>query len=111
MVKNSVKANTFTSFDATLLTNNYQVCDPGLPRASFTLRIVNTCHQAVKISYDGITDHDVVLGLSENQLPLSFNSCVSSNIAVLPVGSPVYLAYTLGVPKSGYIYVISYYQP
>lgn len=107
---NRVSTNSFAVFDATLLTATYQVCDPGLPQASFLIRFVNTSDVAIFISYNGITDHDIVLAY--NQVDLFFQQIKQDDRRLaLQKGAPLYVRYELGAGKGGYLYVISYYHP
>ena len=107
---NRIWANSFAVFDATLLTNVYQLCDPGLPQPSFLIRFVNTSNVNIFISYDGINDHDIVLAHDQFELSLQVNNQPRNLIALMAKTTPVYVKYELGVGKGGYLYVISYYQ-
>ena len=117
-VINRACANTLTSFDATLLTGAFQICDPGIPHPCFLLKIINTSDVNVIISYDGAYGHDIVLEYSafsegENEIILPFQECnkTKSHINLLKQGTPVYVARETNAGKTGYIYVITYYQP
>ena len=115
---NRAAANTFTYFDATLLTADFQICDPGIPHPCFLLKIVNTSDANVIISYDGIYGHDVVMkygfwSTGENEIILPFQECnrTKSHINLMARGTPVYVKAETNAGKAGDIYVISYYQP
>jgi hypothetical protein len=106
-----VCANTCTFFDATFLNVFYQICDPGIPRPCFLLKIINTSDVNVLVSYDGVYGNDVVLARNEIVLPFQENGQQPGHVCLMAKGTPVYLA-TATVPgKGGAIYVISYYQP
>jgi len=115
---NRACSNTFTYFNATLLTPVFQVCDPGIPHPCFLLKIINTSNVNVIISYDGVYAHDVILEYSvfnkgDNELILPFQECkrTKSHINLLARGTPIYVAAETDAGKTGNIYVISYYQP
>jgi len=112
-ITNRVDANTYTSFDATLLlaAPAFQLCDPGLLQPSFLLKIINDSYVNVIISYDGIYGNDVILAHDEIVVSLQQQSRVPGNITLLERGFPVYVAAETVPGKTGDIYVISYYQP
>lgn len=111
MIKDVIRAISYTRFDATTLTNVYQVCVDQLPRPASILKFVSNADSAISISYDGSIDHEIVPAYSEVKLLFQRNYRVESKISMLPKGTPIYVKYTIGAPKGGYLYVISYYQP
>ena len=117
-VTNRVFANTYTFFDATLLTGAFQICDPGLLQPCFLLKIINTSDVNIIISYDGVHGNDVVLAADiqagtygEIVLPFQENSRSSGKVALMGRGTRIWVAKEVNAGNSGYLYVISYYQP
>lgn len=110
-VTNKVLANSFSSFNATLLDVDYLLCNAGIPQPAFALRFVNTSDQNIKISYDGTTDHDLIPAHDFVEIYFQLNNRGNSHIALFPRNTPVYVAFETGPAKGGYLYVISYYQP
>lgn len=111
MPTNRVFANTISTFDATNLTGAFQICETGIAEPSFLLKIINTSAEDVQVSYDGVYINDVVLAYSEIVLPFQENKRPQNNINLLRRGTQVWLKLIVNPPKSGDVYVISYYQP
>jgi len=103
-------ANTYTSFDATLLTNDFQLCDPGIPEPVNILRIVNTSDVNVLISFDGIDPQDIIREYSDYELNFESNAEYPSDILLLPRYTKVWVAAEVNPGKAGDIYVISYFE-
>lgn len=108
---NRVAANTFTYFDATLLTDDFRLVEPGLSHAVFRLTIKNTSDVNVLISYDGLYANDVVLAYDELELNFQTNNQPRSHISLMGKGNKVFVKREVNPGKSGDIYIISYYQP
>lgn len=109
MLKNTVKAATLSSLDASGLTGSFQAFT-ALPAACFLVRITNTStDRTVTISLDGVNDHDVVpFGQSIN-LPLQSNNSPNNHVALLPKGLVIYAKGT-GGGSAGNISLAAYYQ-
>ena len=110
-VINRVYANAYSSLDATLLNIFFQMISPGLDEPCFMLKFVNSSNVNILISYDGIYPNDVVPASSQVVLPFQKNSRTKSDIALMKRGIPIYVAAEEHPGKTGYIHVISYYQP
>lgn len=108
---NRVFANTFTYFDATLLTADFQIIEPGIAEPIFYLKVVNTSNVPAILSYDGVYGNDVVLPGDFFDLYLQTNAQPKSRIALFERGLRVYVKRQTNPGKGGYIFVISYYQP
>lgn len=108
--KNTVQAIPLTSIGSAALTANYQPINPnGLPEACFLIRIATTSSTTVTLSYDGVTDHEIVIfGDDAIVLPFQTNSRPNSNVALIAAGTVVYAKGTAG---TGRIYLSGYYQP
>lgn len=108
MAQLKIKEIPLTTFNSASLTGTYQAINPlGLPNPCFLLRIINGGTTSVNISYDGVTDHDVVFFASTLQLPGPINTLLNSNGALFPHGQIVYIRGTAG---TGSIGVAGYYQ-
>ena len=99
-VINRALANTYTCFDATLLTAAFQVCDPGLPNPAFLVKFINYSNVNILILHNSVM-----------LLPLQEGSRPKGDVALMARGMPVYVAKETNAGKFGYLYVISYYQP
>ena len=110
-VINRVYANTCSSIDATLLNLFFQLAEPGLDEPCFMLKFVNSSAVNILISYDGIYQHDIVPAYSQVVLP--FQSCArpKSDITLMKRGTPIYVVAETVPGKTGYLHIISYYQP
>ena len=108
MAQLKIKEIPLTTFNSANLVVGYlPVNAGGLPNACFLLRIINGGTTAIEISYDGVTNHDVVFPSSTLQLPGPINTLLNSNGALFPQGQVIYVAGTAGV---GTIAVAGYYQ-
>lgn len=107
-IKNNVKAIPVQAFNAASLLVNFQPITAGIPESVFLIRIVNLSNVFVDISYDGITNHDIVPANSTLQLDFKTSSLPSNPSAHLAKGSRIFVAGTAGV---GFIYMSAYFQP
>lgn len=90
------------------LSGTYAIINSGgLPNPCFKLRVMNASTQDVTISYDGVTDHEVVLSDSTLDIDVQNNSQPASYVANFPKGTVVWAKGTAGV---GFIYVSGYYS-
>jgi hypothetical protein len=111
-VKNSVAAIPQVSFDTNNLTANYQLVNPaGLPKACFLLRLINTSVVDVIISYDGIAGagNDTILARSISVYPFQTNSQPNNNMALIPVGTKIWVKQRTGA-GGGSLVIAGYYQ-
>jgi len=103
-------ANTYTWFDASLLTADFQLCDPGLPHPSYLIRFVNTSNVNVLISYDGFDAQDIVLSHSSYELDFEANAQIPSDVLLVPRYQKVWVAAEINPGKGGDVFVISYFE-
>lgn len=108
---NKIAFNNYYFFDATALLATYEICHPGLDEPSNYMKIINTSDVNVLVSYDGTHAHDVVLSGGAIEICAQLNNEPRSHVALLAKGMPVYVAREVNPGASGYIYVITYYQP
>jgi hypothetical protein len=58
------------NFDTATLTASYQsINTSGLPEACLYLAFTNNSSNGIEISFDGVTDHDVILGGVRIEIP------------------------------------------
>lgn len=93
---------------STTLLPTYQPINTGLPNACFLLRIINGGNTAITISYDGITDHDVVFAASILEISSWTMTSIQEQSALFAKGLIVYAKGTAGA--SGSIAVAGYYR-
>ena len=110
MPKDSIKPLEMTAIESTTLTvGTLRVINSaGFEGAPIMLRITNGSDKFVTISFDGVTDHIVVLAGSSVDLNFQTNSRPGNNVALLPKGTKLYAAGTAG--QAGFIYVSGFYQ-
>jgi len=95
-----------SSFDATSLTNAYQVVNVnGIPLPCSVINIVNTSGVPIMLSFDGINDHDVVRAYGHITYNFQLNA---ESKALLKKFTKLYVKYILGAGKGGDIYVTGY---
>ena len=108
---NRLEALTVSTFDATTLTGAYQVVNVGgFAEPCNIIKFVNTGDVSIMISYDGATDHDVVLAHSAFDIINQSNNRIPGYIAQFRRGTQVYVKAILGAGKSGDLYLIGYYS-
>ncbi len=105
-VRNSVLAIPLAAVNANTFNGTYQLVG-GLPQACFMLRFINNTTEDVLISYDGVTDNDVVIHDTTAQLDPQANSQPNNFICVFPKGMTIYLKAANG---TGEFYIAGYYQ-
>jgi hypothetical protein len=105
-VRNSVSAIPLGAIAANTFTGAYQLIG-GLPHACFMLRFINNSTEDVLISYDGVTDNDVIIHDTTVQLDPQANSQPNNFICVFPKGMTIYVKAANG---TGEFYVAGYYQ-
>ena len=108
-LKNTIQAIPMTTIDSATLTDVYQPINiGGLPNSCFQLRMVNASDVEVTVSYDGVTDNEILLATSINVIP-SIHATSPNNFPVaFPKGMVVYVKGTAG---TGDIFISGYYQP
>ena len=98
-------------FDTGTLTNAYQlVTITPFSEPCNLIRIVNTSDVAVMISYDGVTDHDVIRKDKTVAISAQLNKRPAWPHTKFVRGTKVYVKYILGASKRGHLRVIGYYQ-
>lgn len=108
-VKNSVSAIPLTSVSATTFDGmGYKPINPnGLPHACFMFTISNGSSVSIFISYDGITNHDILSSGASVPYLLQSNAQPNTSIANLAKGTIVYV---LGATGTGSVYLSGFYQ-
>lgn len=105
-VKNSVFAIPLGVAAANAFNGTYQLVG-GLPQACFMLRFINNTSEDVLVSYDGVTDNDVIIHETTSQIDPQANSQPNNFICVFPKGMTIYLKAAQG---TGEFYIAGYYQ-
>jgi len=109
MPKDRVKPLDITSRNSNTLTAGTLrvINEDGLEGACFMIRITNASNQSIVISYDGVTDHEVLLDDSVMELYFQNNGRPGNNVALLAQGTKVWIKGTAG---AGFIYLSGFYQ-
>jgi hypothetical protein len=108
-VRNILLPIPLTNIDSSTLTTSYQAINSsGLPNPCNILRIINSSTTDVTISYDGINDHDYLVGGHEFTLNATTNGLPPELTATIQEGTVVYVKGTAG---TGNVYLAGYYQP
>lgn len=109
MPKDRVKPLDITSRNSNTLTAGTLrvINEDGLSGPCFMIRITNASNQSIVISYDGVTDHDVLLDDSVLEVNFQNNSRPGNQVALLPTGTKVWVKGTAG---TGFIYLSGFYQ-
>ena len=102
----SIKAVALSSFSSASVSGSYQAISTALPNACGILRIMNASNQDITISYNGSTDHEVVLANSTLEVDSQKLAPYNSAFANFKIGTVVYAKGTAG---TGTIYVSAYY--
>jgi hypothetical protein len=90
------------------VTDSFEAMGVGMPAALRILKINNTTDSDVYVSYDGTTEHDVVVAGSGMVVDITTNKSVEEGL-FLPEGTIVYIEYVSGAPTSGNVYLSAYY--
>jgi hypothetical protein len=107
MAQNRVKAVTRGSLAGSSLTSSYQAINSTpFGGACFRIAISNSTTAAVDISYDGSTDHDVVLTGQTIVIDAQTNAQPTADTALFMKGLTVYVK---GASSAGSVYVSGYY--
>jgi hypothetical protein len=105
MNKSFVLPLTYASFDtANLLAGYAAVITLAQPVA--ILRFINASNAGVKISYDGVTNHDFILPTSSVTLDFQSDSAPNGFMAMIRKGTVISVA---GIAGVGLIYITGYY--
>lgn len=109
MPKNRLQAIPLGIFNSANLTANYQpLYAGGLPHALALLRIFNASNVNIFVSYDGITNHDIVLAGDELNLLAQMNSQPRNGVMYIPAGTLVSIKQVTAAGV-GSIYTSGYY--
>lgn len=107
MAQNSVKAFPLSSLASASVTGTYAALNAtGFPESPFFFRIVNASNMAITVSYDGVTDNEVVLANSVFPLESQTNSQPNAHVALFSKFTVVYIKGTAG---TGTVYLSGYY--
>jgi hypothetical protein len=105
--QNKVQAVALSIFNSASITTSYQIINTGgLSAACFLIRVVNASDENIIISYDGVTDNEVVLSDSAVYLDFQANAQPTGWTSLLAKGTVVYAKGTAG---TGTIYLSGYY--
>lgn len=109
---NSLKAMPMITFDTNTLNDvTYtDITSGGLPQAVSILRFVSDNARNILLSYDGVTDHDIIVGLAGNYtITPQLTATPANYVAAFAKGTKIYLKLT-NMPGVGNIYISGYYQ-
>ena len=107
MAQNRIKPIVLVSINSASLTSDYQEFNSaGLDGACFLLRVMNASDKGISLSYDGITDHEVVLANNTLQLDFQNNAQPNGWTALVSKGQVLYIKGTAG---TGTVYLSGYY--
>lgn len=111
MAKSFVLAIPVTSFDTAGANAAYQAINPnGLTHNCFMIRVINTSNITIELSYDGVTDNDILQPDATLQLNLQSNSSPNGYITQMRKGTVVSVKSTSGAAGVGLVYLVGYYQ-
>jgi len=108
MTANYVKMIPLITFDTSLLTDDYQILNPGgLPNACYMIKFYNESTQPVYISMDGSTDHEYL------SYGYSFPVYAQSNAQKRDAGfwAAGTTFWIKGTESAGVFTISGYYQP
>jgi hypothetical protein len=105
-VRNTVSAIPLAAVDAATFNGAYQLVG-GLPHACFMLRFINNTTEDVLVSYDGVTDNDVIVHDTTVQIESQTNSQPNNFTCLFGKGMNIYLKAATG---TGEFYIAGYYQ-
>jgi hypothetical protein len=107
-VKDRISAIPLISFNVAGLAGYQSINAPnGIPEACFSIVFSNNSNTNVIISYDGVTDHDIVLANSVIGFPIQTNAQPPNWRALLAKGTQFYVR---GIAGVGTFFVSGYYQ-
>ena len=108
MAKTSIKAMPLLSYDTSSLVGAYiAINEPdGLTQACFTLKFSNISASTITISYDGITDHEVLRPNSDLLITAQMNHQPRADEVLFAKGTIIYVK---GDDNVGTLYVSGYY--
>jgi len=108
-VKNSLNAITLQAINGGDFTGSYQLFDAsGLGESCFYIKIINDSDKDALISYDGTTDHDVVINGSTWEFNTQQGSQPTNSKCLFKKGQKIYLKAVVG--GTGTVYLSAYYQ-
>lgn len=109
---NTIKAMPMITVDTSTLNDaTYtDVTSGGLPFAVPFIRFTNSNTRDILLSFDGVTEHDVVWGGAANySIQIQQLSTPANYVAALPKGQRIFLKLT-SMPGVGNLYIVGYYQ-
>ena len=111
-VKNKIQALEYYTLDSSgIVPGAWSAINaPGTTEACSIIRLINDSNQDMAVSYDGATYNDLVLAGDILQLGFQANSQPSSQVALFPKGTVVYVTKLVAAAASGTIYFTGYYQ-
>jgi hypothetical protein len=107
MAQNRVRAATRGTFAGMSLTTSYQAINSTpFEGACFRVSISNTTNSSIDISFDGVTDNDVVLSGATIVIDAQSNAQPNGYTALFQKGLVVYAK---GAAAAGNVYISGYY--
>lgn len=108
MAGNTVKAIPLSIFDSSAMLVTYQSMNgpAGLPGACFWIQVYNASDEGIFLSYDGITDNEIIPSDNRFSLMTFMGATPNSWTSLLAKGTQIYVRGTAG---TGNIYLSGYY--
>lgn len=105
--KNIVAAIELVNFNTANLAAGYAPMNPGgLDKPCFYIKFVNNSAQDITISYDGVTDNEILLANEILYLNFQTNSQPNNQVCLMSQGQLIYVKGTAG---AGSLYLSGYY--
>ena len=108
-VQDKIKAIPMVTFNTATLAGAYlPINHLGLPHACSTITVMNESNVDLAVSYDGITQHDILFnGDRLGYMPSQILSQPTNNKCFWPKGTKIYVSSAAGV---GNVYLTGFYQ-
>lgn len=108
MAQDWIKAIPVKSFDTSTLSGSYQVVNPGgLPHACIKMRIFNNSTAVVTVSFDGVTDNEILPSGYLWQSPGQEDAPPNAKFALWRAGQQIWVKSS--VAEAGSLTVSGYY--
>lgn len=91
------------------ITSSFVAAGAAMPAPIRILKIFNTTNADIYISYDGVTQNDVLPAGVHMVLDITANK-VTEDGNFLAQGTIIYLEYVSAAPTSGNVYISAYYS-
>lgn len=90
------------------VTDSFVAMGAAMPDPIRIIKINNTTNEDIYVSYDGSTEHDVVVAGSGMVIDITTNKSIEQGM-FLSLGTVVYIEYVSAAPTSGNVYLSAYY--